>query len=139
MKWLPRVLAGASIVLAAASGFMAASVLAQGNAEPARTVTVDVATGPKGDTGPPGPQGDMGPKGDTGDTGPPGPQGDTGPKGDIGATGDTGPKGDTGPPGPPGPSGGGPCQGAPTGYEPGFLQINAPGGQVKIWTCLEPK
>jgi hypothetical protein len=111
MKWTSRVLLGSSILLAAASGFLAASVFAQGNAEPARTVTVDVGTGPQGPPGPPGP---------------------------TGPAGETGPKGDTGPQGPPGPSGGGPCEGAPTGYEPGFLKINAPGGHVTIWTCLEP-
>jgi hypothetical protein len=120
MKWVIRLLAAGSLLLAATSGFLAASTLAQGNASEARTVTVNLATGPKGDPGPPGPKGDTGPKGD------PGP---------------TGPKGDPGPVGPPGPegTGGGPCKGAPANYEPGFLLINAPGGQVKIWTCLEPK
>jgi hypothetical protein len=27
--------------------------------------------------------------------------------------------------------------GCPTGYEAGALVINAPGGQVQIWTCLK--
>jgi hypothetical protein len=114
MKWIPRVLGGISVLLAATSGFLAASVLAKGNAEPPRTVTVNVGTGAQGPPGTPG------------ETGPPGPKGDTGLQGPIG------------PQGPPG-VGGGPCEGAPSGYTPGFLQINSSGGHVIIWTCLEPK
>jgi hypothetical protein len=66
MKWLPRVLAGASLVLAATSGFLASTVLAQGNADPPRTVTVDVGTGARGPQGPPGPAGPTGPAGQGG-------------------------------------------------------------------------
>jgi hypothetical protein len=40
--------------------------------------------------------------------------------------------GERGPAGPPGPAG----LECPSAYEPGVLQINAPGGQVRIWTCL---
>lgn len=58
---------------------------------------------------------------------------------DIG-TGEQGPVGPAGPQGPQGPpgTGGGPCAGAPTGYSPGLLVINHPGGQVTIFTCIEP-
>jgi hypothetical protein len=46
------------------------------------------------------------------------------------------PAGGPGPPGPPGPRGpaGLAC---PSGYSAGKLVINAPGGQVGLWTCLE--
>jgi Collagen triple helix repeat (20 copies) len=114
------------------AGYLAGTALSQGSAEPARTVTVEVgtgATGPQGPIGPAGPKGDTGPKGDIG------PPGETGPKGDTGAI---GPPGPPGPPGSSGESGAGPCAGAPSGYSPGFLQLNTPGGHVIIWTCLEP-
>lgn len=54
---------------------------------------------------------------------------------DVG-TGETGP---AGPPGPPGPKGDtGPAgQECPTGYTGGYLVINAPGGQVTTFTCLQ--
>lgn len=96
-------------LLAAGGGFLTATQLAQGQTEGARTETVDVATGPAGPAGPPGPQGEQG---------------------------EQGPQGEVGPQGPPGE--GGVCSGAPAGYEPGFLVINAPGGQVRLWTCLAP-
>lgn len=54
----------------------------------------------------------------------------------TGPTGPAGPKGDQGEPGPqgpPGPSGATTC---PTGYSFGVLKINAPGGQVTLFTCL---
>ena len=114
------------------SGALVAAALGQAGTGPLRTVTVDVGTGvqgPPGDTGPPGATGPPGPKGDTGSSGP---------KGDPGVQGPRGPIGEQGPPGPPGPAGN-PCEGAPTGYEPGILQINGAGGQVKIYTCIEPK
>jgi hypothetical protein len=117
----------------AGAGVLAATAVSQSSADPARTVTIDVATGPQGLPGPPGPKGSTGPPGPKGDTGEPGPKGDTGqpgPKGDTGATGLQGP---------PGPAGsGGPCEGAPSDYTPGFLQINAQGGHALIWTCLAP-
>lgn len=56
------------------------------------------------------------------------PEGERGPQGPAGPQ---GPKGDTGPQGPPGDF---KCL---AGYEPGVLQINAPGGQTKIYTCIE--
>jgi len=125
MKRLPIVLAIVGLAFAAAAGFLVAT--STGAQAPVRTVTVNVATGPQG---PVGPKGD---KGETGAQGPPGPQGERGPQG---------PAGPTGPQGPPGTGGGtgdrGVCTGAPPNYDPGFLVINAPGGQAKIWTCLAP-
>lgn len=44
--------------------------------------------------------------------------------------------GPTGPAGPPGPAGSVECL---SGYSPGILVINAPGGQTKIYTCIEGK
>lgn len=111
------------------AGYLTATALSQDSAAPSRTVTIDVATGPTGPAGPPGERGPAGAKGPTGETGPIGPIGPIGPQGE---------QGPTGPEGPPG-SGGGPCGGAPPGYSPGILQINSPGGQVRIWTCLEPE
>ena len=113
------------------AGYLAATALSQEPPGPTRTVTIDI---PTGERGPPGPKGDKGEQGDRG------PIGESGPQGEAGPTGPIGPKGDTGPPGPPGPAGeGGPCAGAPPAYSPGILQINTPGGQVRIFTCLEPK
>lgn len=99
----------AALVLAAGSGYGAATALGTSSAAPARTVTINVATGPtgpKGNTGPQGPRGDVGPQG---------------------------PKGDTGPQGPPGPAGTTTC---PPGYSQGKLVINHPGGQTSVWTCI---
>jgi len=112
MKITPKVtiLVVTGSVMAGASGFLGATALSQAASEPLKTVTVDVGTGI------------------------PGPPGPTGPKGDAGAQGPRGPIGEQGPPGP----AGSPCAGAPAGYEPGILQINGAGGQVKIFTCIEP-
>jgi hypothetical protein len=60
-----------------------------------------------------------------------GEKGDPGPVGPKGATGAKGEKGEKGEPGPPG---GVKCI---AGYVPGILVINHPGGQAKIYTCLE--
>ena len=109
--------------MTAGAGFLTATALSQDESGPPRTVTVDVATGPTGPEGPPGPPGEQGPIGETG------PQGEQGIQGEIGPTGPQGPPGE----------GGGPCGGAPEGYSPGFLVINHPGGQVTIYTCLEPE
>ena len=99
-------------LLAAGAGVLTAVQVAQGQEPPSgRTVTVNVATGPQGPPGETGPQGEQGPIGETGPVGPQGPPGE----------------------------GGGPCAGAPPTYSPGFLEINHPGGQVIIWTCLEPE
>lgn len=103
-------LLGVSLTLMTGSGFLAATALSQGPNEPLRTETVNVATGPTGPIGPAGPKGERGPKGEVGPTGPAGPPGN-----------------------------GSPCAGAPAGYSPGILLINHPGGQTRIYTCLEPK
>jgi hypothetical protein len=47
-----------------------------------------------------------------------------------GATGPAGPRGATGPAG---------ATSCPSGFEPGVLEINHPGGQVRVFTCLEAK
>jgi Collagen triple helix repeat (20 copies) len=98
--------------MAAGAGYLGAVQIAEAQDEPVRTVTVDVATGPQGPPGPTGDPGPAGPKGETGEAGPPGPQGL--------------------------PGVGGVCAGAPPGYSAGILVLNAPGGQVRIWTCLGP-
>ncbi len=140
-------------LMAAGAGFLGATALSQGATDPLKTVTVDVGTGSQGPTGPPGPQGPkgetgpigalgpQGPIGETGPQGPAGPQGAKGEKGPTGPQGVRGPIGEQGPPGPPGPAGADGtdvCAGAPAGYEPGILQINGAGGQVKIFTCIAP-
>src|SRR5262252_1952096 len=61
-----------SLLLAGGAGFLAATAFGVGSKSDAQTVTINVATGPKGEQGPPGPAGLPGPKGDTG---PPGPAG----------------------------------------------------------------
>jgi Collagen triple helix repeat (20 copies) len=119
------------LVLTGAAGVLAAAAItASAQQEPSRTVTVDVQ-GPPGPPGPPGPQGEIGPEGQPGAQGEPGPQGEQG---------EQGPQGIAGPAGPQGPPGeGGPCgANAPAGYEPGILVLNAPGGQVRLFTCLGP-
>jgi hypothetical protein len=109
-------------VMAAGSGFLAATALSQATQEVTRTVTISVATGPIG------PPGETGPKGEKGDVGPPGPVGPVGPKGE---------KGDVGPPGPQGPKGEPGGLTCPTGFSPSDLVINHPGGQVTLFTCLK--
>ena len=52
----------------------------------------------------------------------------------VDVQGPAGPPGPPGPTGPPGPSGGFDCL---AGYTPGILQLNSPGGQTRIYTCLE--
>lgn len=120
----PQILLGASLSLALAAGALTAVALSPAaTSGPSRTVTIEIPTGPTGPEGPPG------------ETGPTGPAGAQGPQGDQGPPGERGPTGAQGPPG----SGGGPCDGAPPGYSPGILQINTPGGQTRIYTCLEPE
>lgn len=109
-------------LLAAGAGYMTSVALSAEPQDPTRTVTIDVATGPEGPPGPPG---------ETGPQGPEGPIGEQGPEGPIGPI---GPQGDPGPPGPPGPPGDFSCI---AGFEPGILVINHPGGQTRIYTCLE--
>ena len=60
-------------------------------------------------------------------TGPQGPPGETGPQGPVGETGPVGPAG------PQGPAGDFSCL---AGYSPGILILNAPGGQVRLYTCI---
>jgi len=107
---LGYILAVLGLVLAGTAGFLTAASFGAGNAIAVRTVTVSVATGPRGPTGPPGPRGE---------------QGERGPQGTPG------PQGDRGPAGPPGPSF------CPAGYTGGVLVINHPGGQTVTWTCLQ--
>jgi hypothetical protein len=114
---------GASAFIAA-GGLGAAAVIAQSNQVPTKTVTVDVGTGEQGAPGPPGA------KGDTGDPGPKGDKGEVGPVGPVGPKGD---KGDVGPQGPQGPAGATEC---PTGSTFGKLVLNAPKGQVSLYTCI---
>lgn len=119
----PLVLMVTGLTLAGTSGFLASTALTAGSSSAvgSRTVTVNVATGPKGDPGP---------------IGPTGPKGDTGPQGPAGSgEGPPGPQGPPGPPGPPGTGGGGLA--CPAGFTAGELVINHPGGQVTIFTCLK--
>lgn len=102
---------GLSLLLAGLSGGFVAAGLGQGPSSPSATTTITLrngATGPTGAQGPQGPDGPPGPAGPTGEQGPTGPQG------------------------PPG--GEFTC---PDGFEPGILVINHPGGQVRIFTCIE--
>lgn len=87
------VIGGCGLALVAgAAGYATAQALGVLNVTPAKTVTINVATGPTGPAGPPGP---------------------AGPKGEAGSS-----------------------ASCPQGYEAGRLVINAPGGQVALWTCL---
>ena len=63
MKYLPII---AALALAASAGGLAAVALGTTAQAPARTVTINVGTGPQGPAGPPGPQGDPGPPGEPG-------------------------------------------------------------------------
>lgn len=51
------------VLLAGAGGMAVSAYTAATQNEPTRTVTIDVATGPKGDIGPPGPPGPQGEQG----------------------------------------------------------------------------
>jgi Collagen triple helix repeat (20 copies) len=111
-----------ALALAGSSGFLVATALGiTSQEEPVRTVTIDVATGPPGPAGPAGVQGEIGPVGPKGEEGPVGPRGEIGPEGPRGL-----------------PGVGGSCSGAPAGYGPGVLVLNAPGGQIRLWACLGP-
>jgi len=63
----PLTLAAAlgSLVLAGSAGYLTATALGAGKATPAKTVTINVATGPTGPQGPQGPTGPQGPAGTT--------------------------------------------------------------------------
>src|SRR5262245_58463577 len=104
-KRIPMALAALGLGFAAASGFLVAS--SRGAQPPTRTVTANVATGPRGPAGPPGP---------------PGPQGQRGEQGERG------------PQGPPGQAGNDTC---PSGYSFADVVINHPGGQTTILTCVK--
>jgi hypothetical protein len=60
--------------------------------------------------------------------------GPTGATGAKGVPGTTGPSGATGAQGVTGPAGGFECL---TGYSPGILVLNGPGGQTRVYACLE--
>lgn len=120
-----------SLVLAGASGYLASTALSQEPGIPSKTVTVEVETGPKGDTGATGPKGDVGPPGPKGD------KGEQGIQGQQGIQGPQGPKGETGPSG---------TMSCPTGFTAGELTIKGavtitplPAGEPKvtIWTCIK--
>lgn len=66
----PVVAMTAGLALAAGAGYLGAAAIGTSAATPpARTVTIDVGTGSKGEPGPPGPPG---PKGEQGEPGPAG-------------------------------------------------------------------
>src|SRR5262245_22945068 len=90
-----------------AAGAFAAAALTSQPQQATRTVTLTLTGGATGPTGPAGPRG---------------PQGERGPAGPRGTT------------GPQGPAGGLEC---PSGFSPGDLVINHPGGQVTLFTCLK--
>ena len=53
----------AALALASGAGYLTSQAVGVGSQTPARTVTVDVATGPQGPPGPAGPPGPPGPAG----------------------------------------------------------------------------
>jgi hypothetical protein len=63
---LPGLIAAGALVLAGASGFLTSTALGLGSATPAKTVTINVATGSTGPAGPQGPTGPAGPPGQAG-------------------------------------------------------------------------
>ncbi len=65
-------LLGFALVLAAGAGSLAAVAFGAASSPAARTVTISVATGPRGEAGPAGPRGAAGPQGERGPAGPPG-------------------------------------------------------------------
>jgi hypothetical protein len=75
-NWKVLLLSAASLVLAASTGYLAATAFGLGTAGSPPTVTTTVNVG-QGQTGPPGPQGETGP---AGPAGPPGPAGGGGPE-----------------------------------------------------------
>lgn len=103
-------LGASSLLLAGTAGFLVTMALGSSQSAPARTETITIHNGATGPAGPQGPPGERGPRGEQGATGAQGPAGPPGPPGDFSC---------------------------PTGYSPGYLVINHPGGQVRIYTCLE--
>jgi hypothetical protein len=138
----PLAALAAALALAAGAGYLTSTAIGGSSAAPTRTVTINVANGPKGDPGPPGP---------------PGPPGEPGAsvtiKGSVATPADLPTAGNK-----PGDTylvqsdgsiqtwdgtkwvSSGPITGAttgcPTGFSPGELVINHPGGHVTIFTCL---
>ena len=100
-----------ALLLAGGAGFATSVALSSGKIIPAKTVTINVATGPIGPQGPPGP---------AGATGPPGPAGTT-----VTTTVATTTVTTTVP-----------TMQCPTGFSEGEVVINHPGGQTIIWTCI---
>lgn len=64
---ITTVVLSGSIALAGVTGFAVSTALGQGSAATARTVTVNVGTGPAGPAGPTGPAGPAGPEGQPGE------------------------------------------------------------------------
>lgn len=71
MRWLQIVGLVGGLTLVASGGYLASEALSQ-TGEPTRTVTINVATGAQGATGPAGPKGDTGSAGPQGEPGPAG-------------------------------------------------------------------
>ena len=92
-------------------------------------------TGQRGPAGAEGPAGALGPRGPAGQDGAPGAAvtGPAGPEGPAGPQGNIGPEGPIGPVGPPGLPG----MQCPKGFEAETLTLNAPGGQVVLFVCLQ--
>jgi hypothetical protein len=118
MKW-SFVLAGVALVFAGAAGFFVAGAT---STTQVRTTTINVATGPPGPRGKQGERGAPGPRGEQGE------RGSQGERGEQGIPGSPGPKGDPGEPG---------SANCPSGFSPGVVVVNHPGGQTRIFTCLE--
>ena len=115
-----QILIVTSVLTAAGAGVLTATAISGGKSasQATKTVTINVATGPQGETGPAGP---AGPKGATGEQGA---------KGDIGPI---GPQGEQGPPG----TGGG-AESCPTGSTFGeavFIQQGK--GPTTLLTCIK--
>ena len=133
MRLPTTVILAAGLALTGAAGFLASTALSVGAQGETRTVTVDVG-GPTGPTGPQGASRVLPARqarrrcGSQRRARAPGPTGAAGPAGATGADRATRI----------GRWSGGPCQGAPAGWEAGVLVLNAPGGQVSLWTCLAP-
>jgi hypothetical protein len=66
---IPYLLAAAGLALAGTSGYLASTALSAGQQQQVRTVTINVATGPRGPAGAPGPAGPQGERGPVGPAG----------------------------------------------------------------------
>lgn len=129
----PKSLLATGLVLAGASGFLVAAVVGANATSTPRTVTVNIAPGPRGKPGPVGPEGKRGPRGPEGKRGPAGLTVKVGPQGPPGAQGPAGPPGAQGPPG-----GSGSGASCPEGFVLGTLVINHNiTDRVAVWACLK--